>query len=88
MAKIAESPYPHAQRFEIYIDGCEVANGYHELTEEGLEDRFAELLKTTKIKKSQVVSFDDIKCLPDCSGVSFGIDRLFALRHDCLSLEG
>ncbi|UTC25003.1 hypothetical protein MMH89_04710 [Candidatus Comchoanobacter bicostacola] len=87
LAKIAESPYPHAQRFEIYIDGCEVANGYHELTEEGLEDRFTELLKTTKIKKSQVVSFDDIKCLPDCSGVSFGIDRLFALRHDCLSLE-
>lgn len=63
-----------AERFEVYVGGVEIANGYTEMTEYeeyiqemdkkegGLDRGFLELLKE--------------KPLPPCEGVALGVDRL------------
>ena len=74
-----------AHRFEMYIKGTEIANGYQEIqTSKEYRDRFeTELDKRKSLSKS--IGFldedflDDLEDgLPPCSGVAIGIDRLFA----------
>jgi len=73
-----------AHRFEMYIKGTEIANGYQEIqTSKEYRDRFeTELGKRKALSKP--ISFldedflDDLgNGLPPCSGVAIGIDRLF-----------
>ena len=73
-----------AHRFEMYIKGTEIANGYQEIqTSKEYRDRFeTELGKRKALSKP--ISFldedflDDLEDgLPPCSGVAIGIDRLF-----------
>ena len=76
---------PIAKRFELYLNGVEVANGYEEIqSADEYRDRFkGELFKREKISK-KVYSLDevflgDIKDgIPNCSGVAIGIERLFS----------
>ena len=74
-----------AHRFEMFIKGTEIANGYQEIqTSKEYRDRFeTELDKRKSLSKS--IGFldedflDDLEDgLPPCSGVAIGIDRLFA----------
>ena len=74
-----------AHRFELYLDGVEVANGYQEIqTANEYRDRFnTELYKRDKIsKKTSLVDEEFLKeikdGLPNCSGVAIGIERLFS----------
>ena len=72
-----------AHRFEMYLDGVEVANGYQELQKsEDYRERFQlELEKRQALGKlvtvidEQFIS-DLSSPLPFCSGVAIGIDRL------------
>ena len=75
-----------AARFELFVNGVELANGYHELLDaEEQESRFK-----TERQKRQDRGFDAypydrrmVKALehgmPDCAGVAMGIDRLLML---------
>jgi lysyl-tRNA synthetase class 2 len=74
-----------AHRFELYLNGVEVANGYQEIqTANEYRDRFTtEIYNREKIsKKISLVDEEflkDIKDgLPNCSGVAIGIERLFS----------
>ena len=74
-----------AHRFEMYIKGTEIANGYQEIqTSKEYRDRFeTELGKRKSLSKSigslDEDFLDDLKVgLPSCSGVAIGIDRLFS----------
>ena len=74
-----------AHRFEMYIKGTEIANGYQEIqTSKEYRDRFeTELSKRKKVSKSIGPLDEDFldnlgNGLPPCSGVAIGIDRLFA----------
>lgn len=83
-AALAQIDGPVAHRFEMYINGTEIANGYQEIqTSNEYRDRFQ-----TEINKRKSLSkftgfldedfLDDLKDgLPACSGVAIGIDRLF-----------
>ena len=73
-----------AHRFEMYLNGIEIANGYQEIqTSKEYRDRFeAELGKRKFLSKSigcvDEDFLNDLKDgLPACSGVAIGIDRLF-----------
>ena len=73
-----------AHRFEMYIKGTEIANGYQEIqTSKEYRDRFEiELGKRKSLSKSigslDEDFLDDLEDgLPPCSGVAIGIDRLF-----------
>lgn len=71
-----------AERFELFIHGLEIANGYHELNDtEELRKRFENDIQHCKENNLPFGSLDEnllntTKELPDCSGVAIGIDRL------------
>ncbi len=83
LAKLSDSSPKVAERFELFINGMEIANGFHELTdaEEQLA-RFEQDLTLRKKEKRPDLSIDHLfldalkRGLPDCAGVAVGIDRL------------
>ena len=78
-----------AERFEVFVSGMELANGYHELADPELyRARFNESLKERQQLDFPSVPLDERLLttlknhpLPDCSGVALGVDRLFALQQ-------
>jgi elongation factor P--(R)-beta-lysine ligase len=75
-----------AARFELYIDGIELANGYHELVDAGEQrGRFTRDLASRR-SRGQIDQPLDERLLaalaagmPDCAGVALGFDRLVAI---------
>ncbi|MDH3325191.1 MAG: EF-P lysine aminoacylase EpmA [Gammaproteobacteria bacterium] len=72
-----------AERFELYINGVEIANGYQELTDaEVYRCRFEQDNKKRKASGLPEIKIDmrllnDLKSgFPDSSGVALGLDRL------------
>ena len=83
-----------ACRFELYVDGVELANGFHELSDpvEQLARFEADNLERQR-KGQQVLPVDHRfiaaleQGLPDCSGVALGLDRLLMLSMGASSLS-
>jgi lysyl-tRNA synthetase class 2 len=67
-----------AKRFEIYIKGVEVANGYKELTTAA--EYKQRLLEQGGTNPEFIQSLQHN--LPECSGVALGIDRIFSQLID------
>ena len=71
-----------ARRFELYINGLEIANAYDELADaQALRVRFAQDNATRKKRGLPVMPIDErllAACdeLPPCSGIALGVDRL------------
>lgn len=72
-----------AARFELYLDGVELANGYHELVDvDEQRRRFLQDNRRRRTLGKAEMPIDD--CLlqalasgmPDCAGVALGLDRL------------
>ena len=75
-----------AARFELYLDGVELANGFHELSDPREQRaRFEADLATRRERGQQEPAIDRWLLdaleagLPDCAGVALGFDRLVAL---------
>jgi lysyl-tRNA synthetase class 2 len=77
-----------AERFEIYIGGLELANGFSELNDETEQrTRFLKIGQERRtLGKSRLPLpekfLNDLKRLPDSAGIAFGIDRLAMLFAD------
>ena len=83
-----EAGHPVAERFEVYYNGYELANGYHELADpieqekrliEANESRIAFGKDPLPIDYAFLAALK--KGLPPCCGVAVGFDRLMMLRH-------
>lgn len=86
LSKIRQGEIPVAERFEVYVEGVELANGYHELCHaKEQQERF----KSDHVKR-QVLSRPEIPLdaaliaalehgMPDCAGIALGVDRLVML---------
>lgn len=75
-----------AERFEVYVNGVELANGFHELTDAVAQrDRFEHDLICRARENLPPVPFDEYLLaalaagFPPCAGVALGIDRLCML---------
>jgi elongation factor P--(R)-beta-lysine ligase len=75
-----------AARFELYLDGVELANGFHELGHpEEQRERFAGDLATRRARGQREPPMDERLLaalavgMPDCAGVAVGFDRLVAI---------
>ncbi len=83
LAKISEKKPHVALRFEVYLYGVELANGYQELTSAAIyRQRFEQENQARRKNKQPIMPIDerllDSLCnqLPECSGVALGVDRL------------
>lgn len=95
LAQVSAEDGEVAERFELFVNGMELANGYHELAEASLyQQRFKQSLAERQHLGFAEVPLDqrlltalEENPLPDCSGVALGVDRLFALQQGFDSIE-
>ncbi|MCI0507634.1 MAG: EF-P lysine aminoacylase GenX [Gammaproteobacteria bacterium] len=95
LARIAPHNSQVAERFELFLEGNELANGFHELTDARqqlqrfqLEQRWRELrgMPLAAIDHELIAALG--AGLPDCSGVALGLDRLILLMSGKKVLSG
>jgi len=86
LARLKPGVPPVAARFELYLDGVEIANGFHELSNAREQrDRFVRDLNARRARGQIEPPMDERLLaalgagLPDCAGVALGFDRLVAL---------
>ena len=82
-----------AERFEVFINGVELGNGFYELSDaKEQEARFDKeialrsALGLKEVEKDRRLLAALQSGLPDCSGVAIGLDRLLMLCSGCLSI--
>lgn len=86
---------PWRERWELYVNGIEIANCYSEETDSLKVKNFFDTEYAKKIQCSGVIPDIDSnynlifnKDFPECSGVALGIDRLVMLLTGAPSIEG
>jgi lysyl-tRNA synthetase class 2 len=94
LARVIPGEPPVAERFEVFIDGIEIANGFYELTDPGEQRRRFEAdnlrrdragLPTMPIDERLLAALE--AGLPPCSGVALGFDRLVMITLGLPSLR-
>ncbi len=95
LARLDDADPRVAARFELFCNGVEIANGFHELTDPGALRRRFESDQVARRRAGQAIPDIDERLLaamasglPDCAGVALGLDRLFALAAGEDSLAG
>ncbi|WP_341477031.1 EF-P lysine aminoacylase EpmA [Tamilnaduibacter salinus] len=85
---------PVAHRFELFVDGLELCNGYWELTDAAEQaERFdADNRQRRALAKTDMPADPELLAamssgLPDCAGVALGLDRLLMLKLGLPSIE-
>lgn len=86
LARIRPGQYAMAERFELFIQGMELANGFHELADANEQrKRFEQDLVKRAENNLDLVAIDENLLealkngLPDCAGVAIGFDRILML---------
>lgn len=93
LARLRPGQPPQASRFELYAEGMELANGFHELTDAAEQRR-----RLTEHRRRRVeLGLNDVPLdeafltavgnLPDCAGVALGVDRLVMLVAGAHALQ-
>lgn len=87
LARLSRSDKRVAERFELYHQGVELANGFNELCDAAEQrKRFQADNRARRSRGMQELPVDErFLCalragIPDCSGVALGLDRLLMLR--------
>ena len=94
LAIVRDGSPPVAERFELYVDGVELGNGYHELLDAD------ELLRRNREINARRVNdgsdplpvesrlLDAMRAgMPGCSGVAVGVDRLLMVLEGCQNID-
>ncbi len=93
LARVRPGQPPLAERFEVYLDGIELANGFHELTD--AEEQAARFVddqrRRARMGRPSVDADQNLiqamrHGLPACAGVAVGIDRVVMLALRCATV--
>ena len=94
LARISASDPEIAERFELFYDGVELANGFSELTD--ADQQRARFEADNRLRAQQgLPQYDIDECLlaalehglEDCAGVALGLDRLLMVLLDLDSID-
>ena len=82
------------ERFELFVDGVELANGYHELLDGGeLRRRFQETNAKRRVDGKAEIPVESRLIvamesgLPACCGTALGLERLFMVQSGADSID-
>jgi len=94
LARVRPGHPPLAERFELYWQGIELANGFHELTDPAEQRiRFERQQHARVAGGLPALPLDErllaalAEGMPDCSGVALGFDRLVMLASGARNLD-
>lgn len=94
LARLRPGTPPVAARFEAYLNGVELANGFYELADAAEQRaRFESDLERRRYGKQTGVAMDERLLsaleygLPDCAGVALGVDRLLMIASGAKCLR-
>jgi lysyl-tRNA synthetase class 2 len=82
LARVRPGPPAVAERFELFLEGMEIANGFHELADAQEQRRRFDADNARRRERGlPAMPIDErllaaLPKLPDCAGVALGIDRL------------
>lgn len=87
LAQVRDDDPPVAERFELYVNGIELANGFQELRDAAEQRRRFTAENRDRLEQGlEAVPLDDFLLqaleagLPRCAGVALGFDRLLMLQ--------
>ena len=94
LARVRDGEPPAAERFELYIEGVELANGYHELTDADELRRRMQQNAAARRREGKPPLPDTNRLLgamehglPACTGAALGFDRLVMLAVGALHID-
>ncbi|MEM7081290.1 MAG: EF-P lysine aminoacylase EpmA [Pseudomonadota bacterium] len=93
LAKLDAMAPDTALRFEVFVRGLELANGFEELTCAVEQRARFDNDNALRVKRGQsALPIDErfltsLDTLPPCAGVALGIDRLLMLLDDCTTID-
>jgi lysyl-tRNA synthetase class 2 len=82
-----------AERFEIYVGGLELANGFSELNDAGEQRARFEKENEIRSKRGRAPCpmpekfLEAISCMPESAGIALGVDRMVMLFADAVSID-
>jgi lysyl-tRNA synthetase class 2 len=88
LARLKPDNPEFAERFEIYMGGLELANGFSELTDAGEQrDRFEKECRKRRTLGKNCYPLPEkflkaLETMPDAAGVAVGVDRLTMIFAD------
>ncbi len=93
-SSLAKVESDKALRFEVYINGVELANGFYELTDADEQQARFEKDQIYRQKNNLPEALIDHRFiaalehgLPECSGVALGLDRLLMIKTGAKSIK-
>ncbi len=93
LSKLSDEDPRYAERFEVYIDGVEIANAFSELNDpqEQLRRLQEEREERKKLGK-EVYDIDNdfieaVGKMPKCAGIALGVDRLVQAFANCEEID-
>ncbi|MFC1523181.1 EF-P lysine aminoacylase EpmA [Thermodesulfobacteriota bacterium] len=93
LARLKKNDPNVAERFELYIGGLELANGFSELIEVDEQRQRFEIERQSIIKQGRDPGpmperfLDDLSRMPAAAGIALGIDRLAMILFDAQTID-
>ena len=93
LAKLSDKDKKYAERFEVYINGMEIANAFSELTDS--KEQLRRLKEEQALRQAQGKDVYDIdmefvealKTMPRSAGIALGVDRLVQVLAGCQNID-
>ena len=93
LAKTKKSDPTVAERFELYIGGMEIANGFSELTDADEQRQRFEEAQQARAKKNWAryampeKFLQALPNMPETAGIALGIDRMMMILTDTMQID-
>ncbi|WP_457552380.1 EF-P lysine aminoacylase EpmA [Desulfobacula sp.] len=93
LAKLLPNNPQYAQRFEFYMAGIELANGFTELTNPVEQTKRFEIENKIRCSQKKAVAplpdkfLADLEKMPDAAGIALGVDRLVMIFCNAPSID-